>query len=381
MQGTERDFIVFAVKRLFDKIKRGQVHFANTVPQTLAEVKAVRFDENGEPIYESIGPLVRAMARGIVGHDLEREAEERIRTSPVHSYLGEPVAVNDDILRECASKSSFSPLAFELYKETVTVLAVCSHAHTGQTPEDCVLPRNQAICAGLLVRIAKFMTAVASLVSQDSERGDVVFALNRSITESATNLRFLVLKNEDRFFDQFVRFSLAPERELYDLIQQNITERGGEILPIEERMLKSIEQVCRLSGVAITDVAPKMGDCGGGLRNRLIALGQGETYVAQQRGPSHAVHGTWVDLVQHHLTAVEGGFQPDPTWSRVDSRLMLPACVLVLAAAHAYVDAFFPPLPELEPLFKRMVDLEQRIRAVDRAHEAWFNSRKSEDDP
>jgi len=381
MDEQEKRFIIFAVKKLFDKIKEGQVKFASTVPQTLEQVKAVRFNEGGEPIFESIGPLVRALARGVVGHDLEEAAKERERASLVHSYLGEPVAVNDDVLKECASKRSFSPLAFELYKETVTVLAVCSHAHTGRTPEDCVLPRNQAICAGLLVRIAKFMTAVASLVSQDAERGDVVFALNRSIMESATNLRFLVLKNEDRFFDQFVRFSLAPERELYDLIQQNIEGRGGESLPIEERMLKSIARVCRLSGVAITDVAPKMGDWGGGLRNRLTALGQGETYVAQQRGPSHAVHGTWVDLVQRHLTAVEGGFQPDPTWTRVDSRLMLPTCVLVLAAAHAYIDAFFPPLPELEPLFERMADLEERIRAVDRAHEAWFSSRDDEDAP
>lgn len=45
---------------------------------------------------------------------------------------------------------------------------------------------------------------------------------------------------------------------------------------------------------------------------------------------------------------------------------MLPVCVLVLAAAHAYVTAFFPPLPELEPLFERMFDLERRIVAVDR---------------
>ena len=143
-------------------------------------------------------------------------------------------------------------------------------------------------------------------------------------------------------------------------------------------MLKSIGRVCRASGIAITEVEPKMRDWGGGVRTRLIALGEGETYVAQQRGPSHAVHGTWVDLVQHHLTVVEGGFQPDPTWSRVDSRLMLPVCVLVLAAAHAYIDAFFPPLPELEPLFERMNDLEARIRGVDKAHEAWFGSKRAD---
>ena len=104
------------------------------------------------------------------------------------------------------------------------------------------------------------MTAIASLVSQDSDRADVVFALDRSITESATNLRFLVIKNEGRFFDQFVRFSLAPERRLYNLIEKNIAKRGGEMQPIEQRMLRDIEKVCRLSGVEITDVQPKMGD-------------------------------------------------------------------------------------------------------------------------
>ena len=219
------------------------------------------------------------------------------------------------------------------------------------------------------------MTAVARLVTKDPNCADVVLALNRSITESAINLQFLVIKNEDRFFDQFVRFSLAPEREHYDVIQKNIAERGGEIWPMEQRMLESIARVCQLSDVVITDVNLKMGIWGGGLRNRLIALGRGEWYAAIQRLPSHAVHGTWVDLVQQHLTEADKGFQPDPTWSRVDSRLMLPICFFVLTAARTYVKAFFPPLPELEPLFERITDLEQRIMALDQAHEEWFNSR------
>lgn len=49
--------------------------------------------------------------------------------------------------------------------------------------------------------------------------------------ESATNLRFLVLKNEDRFFEQFVAFSLSPERELYDCIQKNIALRVAQSSP------------------------------------------------------------------------------------------------------------------------------------------------------
>ena len=376
-RGSEKEFIILAVKKLFDKIKRGQAYFVDKVSQTASEIRAVRFGNACEPIYETIGSLVRALARSVIWHDLKREAEERKSPSPVYQFLGEPVVVRDETLQECVAKKSFSPLALELYDEAVRVLKVCSQAHG--LSEECVLPRRQAICAGLLVRIAKFMTAVTSLVSQDPDRADIVFALNRSITESATNLRFLVIKNEDRFFDQFVRSSLAPERGFYDLIQKNITARGGEVWPIEQRMLKSIDRLCRLSEVVITDVQPKIGDWGGGFRNRLIALGQGEWYTVQQRLPSHAVHGTWVDLVQHHLTEVDKGFQPDFTWSRVDCRLMLPICVLVLAAAHTYVEAFLSPLPEQEPLLERITDLERRVMAVDEAHEAWFTSRKSDD--
>ena len=301
--------------------------------------------------------------------------------SPMYKFLRNPVAVTDEALQECVTKGLFSPLALELYEEAATVLAVCSHLYVTSSPEESALPRNQAVCAGLLVRITKFMAAVASLVSQKSDCADVVFALNRSITESATNLHFLVLKSEDRFFDQFVSFSLSSERELYDVIKKNITERGGETLPIEQRMLNSIDRVCQLSGVAISDVQPKMHNWGGGLRNRMIAIGKGDAYAMQQRIPSHAVHGTWVDLALHHLTEAENmSFRPDLTSSRVDSRLMLPICILVLAAACTYVEAFFSQLPEAEPLFERITDLTQRIMTVDEAHEESINSRKLDDE-
>ena len=376
MNSSKKEDVIFAVKRLIERVRRGDVRFTDNVPQTMSELKAVRFDRAGEPIYETIGSLVRAMALGMIVHDSETEGEERRRTSPVQQFLGEPVAVTEMRLRECQSEGPFLRLSLELYKEVVVVLVVCSHSYTGSTSEEGVLSRNQAICAGLLVRIVKFMTAVASLVSQDPERGDVVFALNRSITESATNLRFLVAKNEERFFDQFVRFSLSPDRELYDSIQENIIARDGKVLPIEQRMLESIDRLCRLSGVTIADVPPKKGDWGGGLRNRLIALGEGKGYAALHRVPSHAVHGTWVDLVQHHISEADNGFKPDLTWSAVDTRLLLPICLLVLSAVRVYIDAFFPPLPELAPLHQRIEDVTIRLATVEKAHEEWFNKHK-----
>ena len=377
MSDTEKRRVVFSVKKLFDKIRQGRIHFTDAVPQTVNQIKAVRFDVEGNPIYATIGPLVRALARVGIENEILREVEERERSIQLRQLLGKPVPVAEDRLRECVGRKSFSSLGIELYKEATRIVELCSYVHTGISPEETALPRNQAVCAGLLVRISKFMTAVSCLFSEKPDCGDVVLVLNRCIVESATNLRFLVRKNEDRFFDQFVKFSFGPEREFYDLIQKNIEKRGGETLPIEERMMKSINRACQGSGVILSDVRPKTGDWGGGLRNRLITLGMGEAYSMLQRLPSHAVHGTWVDLFQHHLTYSDNsGFRPDLTWSRVDCRLLLPICVFSLAAGHTYLEAYFTSATELDPLYERISDLIERIKTVEASHENWFSTKR-----
>lgn len=382
MASNDTDFMVFAVKLLFRRIKEGHVKFVDEkVPQTLRAVEAVKFDVEGNPVYETINPPVRALANLVYAHEvqkLEKEAEERERNSPLHDLLSKPTEVTGDILKACAAQENFSGLAFELYKEAAVVTGVCAHVYMGYEA-NAALNRNQAICSGLLVRIAKFMTAVAQLVSQ-AERGDVVFALNRSIFESATNLRFLTLKDDGAIYDQFVRSGLAPERELYDIIQRNIRSRADKaVLPIETRMLNSIDRVSKLSGFKIEEIDSRYREWGGGIRNRLRELGEDDLYVATQRIPSHAVHGTWVDLVLHHLEPVGEGFTPDPSWSAVDSRLLLPTCILVLAAAQAYLRKFLGgDVPELRPLHRRIDDLYQKMRKVEQAHEDWLNNQKAD---
>jgi hypothetical protein len=80
MDDSDATIDQLAVKRLFEKIKRGDVHLASTVPQTKSELAAVQFDGAGDPVEHTVGPLVRALARSVVGHEIE----ERKRNSPVH---------------------------------------------------------------------------------------------------------------------------------------------------------------------------------------------------------------------------------------------------------------------------------------------------------
>lgn len=288
----------------------------------------------------------------------------------VMELLGPPVDIS-----AIHSKDEAEATAFELYKETARVLTVVSHICEGTSPENLSLPRNQAICVGLLVRIVKFMVAIIQLSAKD-RRGDVVLALNRCILESTINLEFLATKHSAEFFDRFVENSLGPERELYDLIHNNIADRGGDVWPIETRMLKSIERICKLSSIKIEDVKQKYPEWGQNLRERLKALGKEDLYLTLQRIPSHAIHGSWVDIVLHHVDADEakGSFKPNSESKSADARLLTPIAFLVLEAALVYLRTYFGKHDESKTISDRIEDLEKRIGIVDQQHEHFFDA-------
>ena len=267
-------------------------------------------------------------------------------------------------------------LVFELYTEALSVVNLAAHLLDEAAYAKGGWPRNQAICAGLMIRISKFMVVVTQL-SAKRDRAEVVIALNRSILESAVNLEFLVRTDGDAYFDQFVKFSLGPERELSDIIQANIAARRGEVWPIEQRMLESINDVCQASGVKIEEVNRKYGDWGGGLRERLKALNKEEKYVGVQRIPSHAVHGTWVDLYKHHLDhdSKTDVFSPNPKFSLVDARVLGPIAIFVLEATKPYLERFFSRIPASVVPLDRIDDLCKRLAEADAVHEKLMAKR------
>jgi len=279
----------------------------------------------------------------------------RIDVAPVHT---------------CKTLHESGGIAFELYKEACRVVVLAAHLMDDTAAAQGGFARNQAICAGLLVKLSKFMLAVIQLSTGD-DRGEIVQALNRVIFESAISLEFLACSQDNKYCDQFVQFSLGPEGELYDQIQANIQARGGEVLPIEERLLNSIGETCAASAIKIEDVERKHRDWGKNVRERLKALGKESLYATVYRAPSHAVHGTWPDLLTQHLTYDETKkvFQPETEWTRVGSRLLAPIALLVMDGVDAYVNRFLPAAAEGNLLPARTADLRYRLVELDEADE------------
>lgn len=286
----------------------------------------------------------------------------------VDEWVGPRVDVKP--IYDCKTLHESGGIAFELYKEACRVVAFAAHLLDETAATQGGLPRNQAICAGLMVKISKFMLAVVQLSTGD-DRGEIVSALNRIIFESSISLEFLARSKDDKYFDQFVDFSLGPERELHDQIQANIAARSGEVLPIEKRLLDSISYTCAASGMKIEEVQRKHRDWGENVRERLKALGKESLYATVYRMPSHAVHGTWPDLFTQHLAYDETTklFKPETKWTRVGSRLLAPIALLALDAADPYLERFFPASPERDSLRERIVDLRDRLLEADEADE------------
>ena len=266
--------------------------------------------------------------------------------------------------------SSLRQMAFDLYRESAMLLTLVGSLSAAA---DQSLSRNHAIEAGLVVRMTKFMTSVLALKADKiREHGEVILTLNRCIAESAINLQFFCQAATEDDYEEYIRSSLRPERDQQKLIERNIEARGSE-LPIEARMLKSIARVFRLSGVAdIAELAriPKRKD----YRKILEAIGLHDAYPMLQGVPSHMVHGTWVDVVLHHVEESETGFRAKPEPLRSDARLLLPTCIIVLHAVRSYIESRFDSRGA-EILLARIDDLIDRVHTINDSHEKTLSSK------
>ena len=286
----------------------------------------------------------------------------------IEELMGPPVQVNDEVIRACQERNEFGGLSFALFKEAASIVWVTCNA-LYEADDGFTMTRNQAVSAGLLSRITKIMVSVVKL-SSGEEHGEVVQILNRCVLESSVDLQYLLLKDDDTVFERFVKVGLKSERELYDIIQENITNRNGQELDIERGMLLSIARTCENSGVKIEEIDPKVGSWGGSYRDRLVAIGLGDLYPILQGMTSQAVHGSWSDLIRNYLSKNDTGYGPKPDHTQTDGELFWPMASFATNAAKAYIGSFFDPR-EVEPLVQRLDDLQRRLALVETSRPGW----------
>lgn len=379
MNADDQEFEEIALKLLFKRIAEDRFKVAqHHAPRLSAAIDAVKFDDNGEPILETANADVRRVACFIANRELEA-LEKTQMNNPVQDVMPQRVEVTLEQLATLDTRGKFTALTFDLFKEAGCLVVVAANVFEAKERTEHPFERSQAICAGHLVRIFKLIICICRLAST-GDGAEVNLQLLRSVFETATNLRFLLLKDDPDLFEKFVTKCLGPERELYDLVQSNISARGGKVLSIEQRILERIDETCRNSGVAIGNVPKGHQEWSVKLWKKLVELGIGERNAVTQRIPSHSVHGDWVDLITFHLKVKDGKYGIQPKFWPNTPAVYLPASMFVLEAAKDYLKHFFAKYAEVDLVLERIDNLHGRLKMLDHAYETWVQKNPATED-
>lgn len=170
-----------------------------------------------------------------------------MQTADAGDVVPERYIVDFDALRGENHEIAYVKESFEILKEAASWIALAlSIRQEGQSEE---MPRDQAICAGQLVRMYKIMRLVLRQIADD-HGGDHQMALSREFLESASTVAYLLdAPSDSGRFLSFLHDSLIQESQLLKTIEGQITQRGGEVWPIEERMRRSALNTFRHAGV------------------------------------------------------------------------------------------------------------------------------------
>lgn len=228
------------------------------------------------------------------------------------------------------------PMMFEWYKNVALVAIDMASIDKDQPSVKTLPPVQEAILRGLLYRCARLMLSILR-VGRGGAGGETIAILVRCVGESALTLQW-VCANAEEGFSHYLASGLRTDLYLRELVTNNVQGREGSALPIETRILDSIERCFAAAGV--TETAVRESSSIPNLEVMCSQLGYGDRlYVGLQRMGSHAVHGTWTDLLLHYVEEDRDGMfrLRDSDESATDYIQLLLPSILVLDALGAYV--------------------------------------------
>lgn len=282
----------------------------------------------------------------------------------------ERVPVTSEILDQYDSEDHFNELIVKLMIEVGS--CVCVAASLLPATTKC-WNRNQAIIGGNVVRLYKLISAMLDQTCQ--KRRETSFILGRLAFETIVNIAYLIKNASTELFDSYVRYSLQHEKKLLNLINKNILDRGGEVLAIESRMIRSIQRTFEKSEINSNDMSTNEIKNWGNknIYERAKDVELDHAYLAAFGGGSHSVHGNWMDLLEYHLDDAENGFGPGLEWRYPRPQLLSVIAVLATEIIGQYIDYLNEPVA-IEIFKPRLEELKSRVQLADSRHEQFLRT-------
>ncbi len=211
-------------------------------------------------------------------------------------------------------------------------------------------------------------------LSSTGRYGETTRLLDRSISESAIKVQWLCHKDSLERFRRYLANGIKQDLMLKKQIEQNINNRDDNVLVIEERILTSIKKVLDLSELTEEEVnnAKPLQD----FASMCNDLEYGDVlYTSVQRMGSHAVHGTWSELVFNYLEHENGKFHPRNHEISTQDAQFIIIIHLVIDALKAFLKYATSDVPDRREILNVLNEADNQIREIQHlAWEADFNT-------
>ncbi|MDO8335734.1 MAG: DUF5677 domain-containing protein, partial [Candidatus Saccharibacteria bacterium] len=159
-----------------------------------------------------------------------------------------PPEFTEELLNRCCNSGEYSPVMFEWYKYVGRLANYFSCISLASPTRRDIDPVHHSILIGLLNRCSRLILSNITL-SHEGLFGETTSIIDRCIFESAIKLNWLCTNPSDDHFNRFIAEGLKTEIEFKQNIEENIRNRDGNVMVIEERMLHSIGNYFRKAGL------------------------------------------------------------------------------------------------------------------------------------
>jgi hypothetical protein len=267
------------------------------------------------------------------------------------------------------SEDKFMDAYVELLKQTIELIyriVGLKYCDLDGVPKK--IDKDEAVVGGNLTRLIKLNTSFLQNICEG--KLEICYILNRCIAETAINTKFMLIEGEERVKRNYIKNSLITEKELWETILTNVKDRSGVVLPIEERMQKSIQNSFDKSDFELDEV--KRSSKWKSIKER-ASIVAGEMFYSVFYGiSSHSIHGNWQDILFNNLKKIEDGFELNLQWNRPRPQIIDGAVILNLDIVKTFCERELQNDPTTSLVIDKCKILKDYHAELTQNHEKWM---------
>jgi len=269
------------------------------------------------------------------------------------------------------NESYFMDANVELLKDVIhLLLALIKTKYCNESEDAIEIDKIDSVIAGNLVRLYKL--DISFLQNICERKTEIALIISRAIIECYINLSYIFAKQEEEYNTvrkQYINASLSTEKKAKDIINNNIKEFDGVSSPIEDRMLSSIQSSISISE---DDSFEKLANWPN-IKNRCQVHDDGKLLYDFLYGiQSHAVHGTWQDLLFNHIVEEGNNFKINLNWIEPRPQVLEGVILYNILTIIKFVDKELNSIKnDIDIISNEMIDY---LRILSLKHENFINN-------